>query len=594
MSATNCTLPTLGSELLDLNYQEIAEQWFIDFAEALEYHKVDSVVDLFISGDVFWRDTLALTWDFRTFRGIPAIRKFLADQLHLFTISSVTLRTNFVTLERPFSDVAWIQGFFDFETTIGLASGIFRLVPLSDGTWKAHAVYTNLEDLKGHPEQNGPLRDHRPNHGKWASKRAREIEFLDEEPKVLIVGGGQGGLAVAARLKMHGLNALVVEKNERIGDNWRKRYAALCLNGPVWFQHMPYIPFPITWPVYIPAIKFGDWLESYAHSLELNVWTSATVTNIATGSKKRWRVLVNRQDGREREFEVDHVVCALGVGGSVPRMPEFSGMEDFRGQILHSSKHTQAMDYVGKKIVVIGACNSAHDICADFAEHGIDVTMYQRNPTYIMSMEKGNKKMLAPLFWEGGPPTEIADRIYASFPNPLMSMVQQRIVQEIAEVDKELLDGLRARGFKLLENSSGFLQLAWNRAGGYYLNVGASDLIVDGSIKLKSDSFLSHFTHHGLVFEDGSSLDADVVIFATGFSDARSAYRALLGEELGSKVTRMGGLDEEGEHNGLWREVGLPGLWCMTGPLVMARTYSKHVALQIKAQEEGLFGIRYR
>ncbi|KAH7917131.1 hypothetical protein BV22DRAFT_1042454 [Leucogyrophana mollusca] len=211
-----------------------------------------------------------------------------------------------------------------------------------------------------------------------------------------------------------------------------------------------------------------------------------------------------------------------------------------------------------------------------------------------MSLEKGIPKMLAPIYWEGGPPTDIADQIYASYPNPLMRLLRQRTVKEIAELDNDLLDGLRARGFKLLENSAGFLQLAWSRNGGYYLNFGTSDRIVDGTIKLKSDSLLSHFTPTGLAFEDGSKIDADTVILATGFSDARMAYRVLLGDELGSKVSRMGGLDEEGEHIGLWREVGLPGLWCMTGALVFSRTYSKHVALQIKAQEEGLFGTRYR
>ncbi|KAH7918208.1 FAD/NAD(P)-binding domain-containing protein [Leucogyrophana mollusca] len=578
----------------NLDVQAVTEQWFTAFAKGLQAGDVDNVLSL-LTDDVFWRDTLALTWDFRTFQSTPAVKQFLADRLSVSAVSSFKLRKDLVELEKPYPDIAWIQAFFDFETAVGVASGVFRLVPVADGTWKAHTVYTNLEDLKGHPEQVG-ARDYNPNHGKWVAKREREIEFLDEEPEVVIVGAGQSGLEIAARLKMLGLNALVAEKNERVGDNWRKRYAALCLHDPVWFEHMPYIPFPATWPVYIPAVKLGDWFESYAHSLELNVWTSATVTSVTPGSTKRWRAVVKRQDGRERVFEADHVIFALGLGGSVPNMPKFPGMDEFKGQILHSSKHRRATDHTGKKVVVVGSCTSAHDICADYAEYGVDVTMYQRSPTYIMSVKEGVPRLMAPLYWEGGPPTDIADRINASFPNHLMKLMHQRTTRDTAEADKNLLDGLRARGFKLTlgDEDSGFLQLVWRKSGGYYLDVGASQMIIDGKIKLKSDSLLTRFTPSGLEFEDGSKLDADVVLFATGFGDPCDAYRELLPEEIGSKLTRIWGLDEEGEIRGAWREVGFPGLWCMMGPFVSARYHSKHVALQIKAQEENLFGTRYR
>ncbi|KAH7914109.1 hypothetical protein BJ138DRAFT_1144421 [Hygrophoropsis aurantiaca] len=592
------SLPTLDrlkatvSEGLDV--YAITEQWFATFGKELQSHNIDNVLSL-CTDDVFWRDTLALTWDFRTFQGTTAVKQFLSDRLALSTLSSFKLKKNLIELEKPYADLVWIQAFFDFETTVGVASGVFRLVPMADGSWKAHAIYTNLEDLKGHPEQVG-ARDYNPNHGKWTAKREREIAYVDEDPKVIIVGAGQSGLEISARLKMMGLNALVVEKNQRVGDNWRKRYAALCLHDPVWFQHMPYIPFPATWPVYIPAVKLGDWFESYAHSLELNVWTSATVTSVVPGSTKRWRAVIKRYDGSERVFEADHVIFALGLGGSVPNMPKFPGMDEFRGEILHSSRHKRATDHTGKKVVVIGSCTSAHDICADYVDNGVDVTMYQRSATYIMSVKEGMPRLMKPLYWEGGPPTDIADRVNASFPNHLMKLMHQRITKSTAEADKDLLNGLRARGFKLTlgDDDSGFLQLAWQKSGGYYLDVGASQMIIDGKIKLKNDSLLSHFTQSGLCFEDGSNIDAEVVVFATGFGDPRDAYRELLPEAIGSNLPKIWGLDKEGELYGAWREVGFAGLWCMMGPFVSARFHSKHVALQIKAQEEKLFGTRYR
>lgn len=604
--ANQLALPTLdnlrSSVAPDLNVQAVANQWFSAFTEAMQSKNVTAVIDLLVD-DVFWRDMLALTWDFHTFQSIPSVKTFLVDQLPLFTLTSFKLREDLVELQRPYPDIAWIQAFFDFETTVGIASGVFRLVPLADGSWKAHTVFTNLENLKGFPEQNGPRRNHQPNHGKWAAKRAREIECVDEEPSVLVIGGGQSGLDVAARLKMLGTKALVVEKNERIGDNWRKRYAALCLHDPVWYDHMPYIPFPASWPVYTPALKLADWLESYAHSMELDVWTSATVMSVTPGTKgKKWTVTVQRADKKERIFEVNHVVFALGFGSGMGRIPDIPGQDDFKGQILHSTKHNLATDHAGKKVVVVGACTSAHDICADYVENGVDVTMVQRSPSYIMSIKEGMPRLLS-IFWEGGPPTDVADRVSASYPNSLIKLVHQRVTKDIADADKELLDGLHKRGFKttLGEDDSGFLLMAWNKGGGYYLDVGASQMIIDGKIKLKSDGPISRFTQTGLLFEDGSTLDADVVVFATGYADARHAYRALLPESLHDKLYPIWGLDKEGELNSVWREVGgrskdgeLNGIWCMMGNLALCRFHSKHLALQIKSYEEGIFGTRYQ
>jgi hypothetical protein len=111
-------------------------------------------------------------------------------------------------------------------------------------------------------------------------------------------------------------------------------------------------------------------------------------------------------------------------------------------------------------------------------------------------------------------------------------------------------------------------------------DVGASQLIIDGKIGLKSDSVISEFTKTGLKFEDGSTLDADLVIFATGFADYREGFKKILGEELGGKVKRIWGLDSEGESRGAWRDIGIDNLWCMMGNLAMCRYHSRHVALR--------------
>ncbi|KAG9224371.1 hypothetical protein PLEOSDRAFT_1065723 [Pleurotus ostreatus PC15] len=590
------TLDTLGAAVpADLDAKHVATEWFRSFASLVESGDADAVADLFLDHSA-WRDILSLTWDFRTFAGREKIRTFLNDRLSVAEPHSFKLDTSSVGLQTPYPDLAWIQAFFSFDTGVGICSGIVRLVPTASEGWKAHAMFTNLEDLKGFPEKTGPLRNPAPNHGKWEADRRREVAFEDGEPTVLIVGGGQSGLEVAARLKCLGVSALVVERNPRIGDNWRQRYEALCLHDPVWYDHMPYLPFPSTWPVYAPSKKLANWLEGYAEIMELNVWTSASVEKVVQDkSPGKWMVTVRRANG-DRTFKANHVIFATGIGGGKGNLPVYPGMDVFQGQTLHSTQHNTATDHTGKKVVVIGSGSSAHDICANYYEKGVDVTMFQRSSTYIMSIANGWKYLMDALYSEDAPPVDVADRLNASFPNSLVVDISRRQVQQIAAADKELLDGLKRVGFRtnLGYKNAGSGLLAWDKAGGYYLDVGASQLIIDGKIKLKSGPHIECFTKTGLKFDDGSELNADVVLFATGLGDSRSVMRSVCDEEVSSKVGRVWGLDPEGEIYGAWRDVGVQNMWIMTGNLALCRFHSKHLALQIKAIEEGVFGSRYQ
>ncbi|PFH47509.1 hypothetical protein AMATHDRAFT_151910 [Amanita thiersii Skay4041] len=585
-----------------LDERRIVTDWLNALSNALESNKFSGLSSLFLE-DSWWRDMLALTWDFRTFRGIPVITQFLQDQIPYTHPRTLKLREEYLGLQRPADDLAWISTFFDFETDVGIASGIVRLVPTANGDWKAHVVYTNLEDLKGFPEKLGPLRNPLPNHGSWARERKREAEFIDADPAVLIIGGGQSGLDVAARLKCLDVRSLIVEKNERVGDNWRNRYEALCLHDPVWFDHMPYLPFPPNWPAYSPARKsyfyekrIANWLEIYAEAMELNIWTSSTVTKaLQDPVRKVWKVTIKRSDGSERVMTVRHIVFATGISSPEPKIPKIPGMDKFRGQLLHSLQHKKATDHVGKKVVIVGAGTSAHDIAHDYHNHGVDVTMFQRGSTYIMSTKNGWDVLFRGLYCEGGPPVDIADRVAASYPRLMSMEMAQRNVQKIAKLDKGILDGLTKRGFRInfgIQGTGSGL-LAWSRAGGYYLDVGASQLIADGKIKLKNDSQIKEFTETGILFGDGSELPADVVVFATGLGDLKEQIRQVCGDEVTNACNRIWGLNEEGELNGAWREVGVPGLWYMLGNLALCRFHSKHIALQIKAIEEGVFGERY-
>lgn len=253
------TLNKLGVSSLpgDIDAPKVASEWFTSFAEKITSNDVDSIINhLLIQSSfdsarpetadqvsVYWRDLLALTWDFRTFEGTPRIRRFLVDRLKNSGISNLRLKSTSdgeglaPFLAKPYPDLVWVIGMFTFETNVGLASGVFRLVPTLDGQqqirWRAHCIFTNLEDLKGFPEKVGHLRNQVSDHGKWESLREKERRFEDADPTVIIIGAGHSGLEIAARLKLLGVSNLVIEKNERVGDNWRNRYDALCLHDPV-------------------------------------------------------------------------------------------------------------------------------------------------------------------------------------------------------------------------------------------------------------------------------------------------------------------------------------------------------------------------
>ncbi|EAU90062.2 hypothetical protein CC1G_08335 [Coprinopsis cinerea okayama7 len=614
----------------------VARGWFSMFQSAVANQSIPgAVMGLFIPEatgiQVWWRDMLALTWDFRTFIGHSKIRRFATDRLFgptaqfevdLHDLELVTAESDSAlppAFIQPEPDFAWIQLFFSFKTKSGLGSGIARIVPvgvtdangLQDAkNWKAHTIYTNLEALAGHPEAIGLFRNQQLDHGDWELSRRKEIDCEGEaqKPVVLIVGAGHNGLAVAARLKMLGMKSLIIEQSERVGDGWRNRYGALCLHQPIWNQDLPYLPFPPNWPLYVPAAKMSNWLEHYAEIMELNVWLSSSIRDIRQDpDSQKWDVSIVRKlkgvDGtvleETRRFHaVHHLILAIGEGNGLPEIPHIEGLHKFKdngGVVLHSTEYKRASEYAGKRVIVVGASSSAHDICAECYRNNIDATMIQRSSTYIMSKENGWKVYWRGLYSENSR-VGVVDRVVESHPYWSRSRRTQMQTQEIAELDKCLLARLHKAGFKtnlgVLE--AGFTYIIPTGGGALYLDSGACNLIADGKIKLKSDSQIKEFTERGLIFEDGSELEGDVVVFATGHGNSRERLRHLLGDDLAARFTGLWGLDEEGEIIGAWRDVGIERLWCMRGGFVFGRFFSKHVALQIKAQEEGLFGQRYR
>ena len=211
-----------------------------------------------------------------------------------------------------------------------------------------------------------------PDRKTWLEEREREAEELgyETQPYVVIVGGGQGGIALGARLRQLGVPTIIVERNERPGDSWRKRYKSLCLHDPVWYDHLPYINFPENWPVFSPKDKIGDWLEMYAKVMELNYWSSTECQERllrrgrrASGPSSSSATARRSRCGRSSS-------CWRPACRASRTCPEIPGHGRIQGRPAPLLPASRAGRLRGKKAVVIGSNNSAHDICAALWEAG--------------------------------------------------------------------------------------------------------------------------------------------------------------------------------------------------------------------------------
>lgn len=390
--------------------------------------------------------------------------------------------------------------------------------------------------------------------------------------------------------------SLCIDTNITVGDNWRKRYHDLVLHDPVWYDHLPYLPFPASWPIFTPKDKLADFFEAYVKVLELNVWMQAHLKESAWDEDtKKWTVTLetvdpSTGDAQTRVLRPLHIVQATGQSGQ-KKMPIIQGADKFTGAIIHSSefKGADQADH-RKSVVVIGACNSAHDICHDFYNKGYNVTMIQRSSTTVVSPASMMQTSFAGLYEENGPPAEDADLLIWSMPAEIAKLYSQVNTQAQMALDAPLLDGLRKAGFKLNSgpDNAGIYMSYLQRGGGYYIDVGTSRLIIEGKIKVKSGSGVSHILPHGIVLADGTELLADTIVFATGYQNMRSETQHIFGNALADKLEDVWGYDSEGEIRGMWRRTSHPGFWYMGGNLSLCRYYSRILAVQIKAAHAGL------
>jgi putative flavoprotein involved in K+ transport len=321
--------------------------------------------------------------------------------------------------------------------------------------------------------------------------------------------------------------------------------------------------------------------------MELNYWTGTEFESGAYDEVEgRWSVVLRRADGTTREMHPRHVVMATGVSG-IPNLPEIPTLKNFAGTVVHSSRYTDGEEWAGKNAVVIGTGNSGHDIAQDLHSSGARVTLVQRNPTLITSIEPSAQLVYLP-YNEGT--LDDNDLIATSMPLPLARKSHQLVTDLSKELDKDLLDGLRRRGFKLDygEGGTGWQFKYLTRGGGYYFNVGCSDLVISGAIRLAQFSDIEDFVAQGARMRDGETIAADLIVMATGYRPQEELVEKLFGSHVAERIGRIWGFGEDHEMRNMFRRTAQPGLWLIAGGIAQCRINSKYLALQIKAVETGL------
>ena len=585
--------------MLDVTLNGEVSKILDSFEQALTANDIDAVVEHFVD-ECFWRDLVSFTWNIKTMESKEDIRGMLQAQLSSVSPSDWSIVEGEIATEEGGIVTAWIN----FETAVTRGYGLVRL---KEG--KIWTLLTSATELKGHEEPLGFERPLGARHGAgkqrktWAEEREQELSELGykTQPEVLIIGGGQGGIALGARLRQLGVPTIIVEKNERAGDSWRNRYKSLCLHDPVWYDHLPYLPFPPNWPVFAPKDKLGDWLEMYTRVMELNYWTKTTAQSASYDeSSGEWTVAVDR-DGEKVTLKPKNLVLATGMSGKA-NVPEFKGADRFKGEQHHSSRHPGPDDYKGKKVVVIGSNNSAHDICAALWENDVDVTMVQRSSTHIVRSDTLMDIGLGALYSEeavaNGMTTQKADMIFASIPYSILHEFQIPLYQQMRERDADFYAGLEKAGFQLDwgADDSGLFMKYLRRGSGYYIDVGASQLIIDGKIELKAGQ-VNEITEDAVLLEDGTSLPADVIVYATGYGSMNGWAADLISQETADTVGKCWGLGSdtpkdpgpwEGEQRNMWKPTQQEGLWFHGGNLHQSRHYSLYLALQLKARSVGI------
>ncbi|KAF4534147.1 Flavin-containing monooxygenase [Lasiodiplodia theobromae] len=553
--------------------------------------------------DAMWRDQVALTGTMRTFHSSRTISLAWNELTAANRPQGFSILPKTSQVMRVGPTLHWVEALFAFSLLPEGkrrkdCTGIIRVVPVGD-EWKIWVICTLLEDIPdyGTSEKMTPLTPEES----LKEREANSISSGKDHFDAVIIGGGQCGLSTASRLKALGVSHVVLDRNEEIGGNWLTRYKSFTLHTSKAASDLPYGGiFKPEDPYFLPSKNIADGYRRFVERWGLNFWTSCVAKKASwDAEKEEWTIEFdytppvasgavngNGTGVTRRTIYVKHLIFAMGGGGQVPKYADISNQDAFKGEVLHSVNYTTADSWRGKRGVVIGTANSAHDVATDMVNAGLaSVTLIQRSRTPVFP--ESYYHVLFDPFYHEGTDVPLMDRIMESPPLAVTHKFVNVVLNEMASKIPDYFDKLEAAGFAV-DREIDLVHCLYERMGGHFYDMGVADKIVNGAIKVKQGTAES-FTEKGLRFPDGSELEADVIVYATGFvGNVRYAATEIVGKEIGARLDDFWGVDKEGELRGISKPmVGQKNVWYMGGDTRYARYSSRYLALQIKADIEG-------
>ncbi|KAL6705095.1 hypothetical protein ACN47E_007354 [Coniothyrium glycines] len=574
------------------------------------------------SNHAHWRDLLALSSTLRTFNSSTKFKSAWKDLTALRKPRSFEFEEGSSRVVR-IGQVAIITAQFHFENGLepsGRCLGFLTIAPEISGKttangdqaveYKIYALSTILESIDGYGNPdiypshllNGSAGTTTSNDVVNGSSQSKQrngengsaSELLDFD--ALVIGLGPSGLSNIARLKALGVRAIACDTIPEVGLNWTDRYDSLKLHTPKMQNSLPFnFKPPVDAPYYLTAKDIKRFYQSFVDEYKLHdsLWLSTSVKHASYNSTTNSWVVTVKRSGQERTVTTRHLIFCLGMTGRVPRQPTIPGRDKFTGTVIHAVDFINAKSWAGKRGVVVGTANTGHDVAEDMVKAGMHVTMVQRSHTPVLNVAR---LPLHKAYHENVDVTD-TDKHFHAEPLAIQRVTMKAMFRELVEHDREKFNQLEAKGFRV-DREADLLEILYERGGRHYMDVGVSQMIIDGKIEVKSGSALAEYTAQGLKFADGSEIAADVIVFATGYAhDMKVSVARLLDAEVAEKLDESGYLDEEGNPRGSWKPIGHPNIWFCPGDISHSRFFSRFVALQVKADVEGTplipYDVRY-
>ncbi|KAL0780092.1 hypothetical protein CaCOL14_004576 [Colletotrichum acutatum] len=612
------TVPALDGEE-NINAAKEAASFLDSFSSAIREGDWDAFGNLFAE-KCFWRDHLTLTFDKRTihtrddvvaaWKTLSKTRRplaFSSDKYKDMDMDAVWARLGpvFATLDVPFS--------FRTEAPASKCIGLAKLIPEPDNKgWQISVLTTAVVELDERPFGTLPRASSSLiEASQRGNPHAQGLPRLDGNAVLdaIIVGGSCTGIANAIQLDAAGANVAVFDAEPQAGGNWStKRYENVTLHHPAFMIQLPRFPVPEGYPKYLKGTDLTRYYSSAVQELGLPFFGGvAVVSNSWSEAEKIWTVQVRDvKTGEEMTLKAKNVVLANGflVGNDNPRVPKLKGRELFTGPVQHTTEYRNPADYKGKRVLIVGVGNSAHDVAGNLASDPdvTSVTILQRSPTVLLDFATVSPILM--MRYQGDIPVDTADFLQESLPVGMMrDMARGAIEMAIAGAEDRSL-ALEGLGYAVLRDTCLMTKVFEERGSSFYVDQpGTFDLVFGGRIQIARGDAVG-FVEEGVVVRDRETgnervVEADGVVLATGYEvvdlPARWKGSGFVDEETAGKLVNVSafGVDEEGEVPGLTTFSGHSNLYFAGMAISQCRTSSRYTAVQVLADIMGQFPERY-